>query len=114
MSQDGKAAEDLAARYLTGQGLKLLARNYRCRFGEIDLILRDGRTLVFAEVRMRGNQRYGGAAASVTGQKQQRLIAAAQHYLAGERSAPICRFDVIALDRLEPSHIEWIKDAFGE
>lgn len=111
---NGQAAEDLAARYLLDQGLKLITRNYRCRFGEIDLILQDGETTVFTEVRMRGSQRFGGAAASVTTQKQRRLIAAARHYLAGKRAPPPCRFDVVALDRLDPSHIEWIKDAFGE
>lgn len=110
----GKAAEDLAASYLIDRGLKLVTRNYRCRFGEIDLILHDGRTTVFAEVRLRGSQRFGGAAASVTAQKQQRLIATAQHYLTGQHTPPICRFDVVTLDRLEPSRIEWIKDAFGE
>lgn len=110
----GKAAEDLAASYLIDRGLKLVTRNYRCRFGEIDLILHDGRTTVFAEVRLRGSQHFGGAAASVTAQKQQRLIATAQHYLTGQHTPPICRFDVVTLDRLEPSRIEWIKDAFGE
>ena len=110
----GKAAEDLAARYLLDQGLQLITRNYRCRFGEIDLIMRDGKTTVFAEVRLRGNQRFGGAAASVTTQKQRRLIASAQHYLTGQRTPPLCRFDVITLDGLEPSRINWIKDAFGE
>jgi putative endonuclease len=112
-SSDGQAAEDLAARYLMDQGLRLVTRNYRCRFGEIDLILQDGETTVFAEVRMRASQRYGGAAASVTARKQRRLVAAARHYLAGRRT-PSCRFDVVALDSLEPSRIEWIKDAFGE
>jgi len=114
MSADGKAAEDLVARYLVDQGLKLVERNYRCRFGEIDLILQDGDTTVFAEVRLRSNSRFGGGAASVTPQKQQRLIATAQHYLAGKNSSRPCRFDVIALDRLELSRIEWIKNAFGE
>ncbi|MBA2689719.1 MAG: YraN family protein [Burkholderiales bacterium] len=114
MTEAGKVAEDLAARYLASRGLKLITRNYRCRFGEIDLILQDGKTTVFAEVRLRESQRFGGAAASVGTQKQQRLIATAQHYLAGQHTPPICRFDVITLDRLEPSAIEWIKDAFGE
>jgi putative endonuclease len=114
MSAQGDAAEELAANYLVGQGLKLVSRNYRCRFGEIDLILKDGKVTVFAEVRLRGDSRFGGGAASVTARKQQRLIAAAQHYLAGQRSLPPCRFDVITLDRLELSRINWIKDAFGE
>ena len=114
MNSDGKAAEDLAADYLIKQGLKLITRNYRCRFGEIDLILLDGKTIVFAEVRLRGNARFGGGAASVTPRKQQRLIAAAQHYLTGQHSSPPCRFDVLSLDKLELSRIDWIKNAFGE
>jgi putative endonuclease len=114
MNEDGKAAEELAAHYLVGQGLKLITRNYRCRFGEIDLILQDGKVIVFAEVRLRGDQRFGGGAASVTASKQRKLIAAAQHYLTSQRSSPPCRFDVIALDRLDLTRIDWIKDAFGE
>ena len=114
MSEDGKLAEDLAADYLAAQGLRLIARNYRCRFGEIDLIMQDGAATVFVEVRLRASQRFGGAAASVSAQKQQRLIATALHYLTGRRGEPICRFDVITLDRLEPSAINWIRDAFGE
>src|SRR4051812_25697034 len=113
MSESGKAAEDLAAGYLLGQGLKLISRNYRCRFGEIDLILQDGKMTVFAEVRLRSNSRFGSGAASVTAQKQQRLLAAAHHYLAGQRSSPPCRFDVLAMDSLDSSRINWIKDAFG-
>lgn len=114
MSSVGKAAEDLAADYLVEQGLTLVDRNYRCRFGEIDLILRDGKTTVFAEVRLRSNSRFGDGAASVTPQKQQRLIATAHHYLAGQSGSPACRFDVIAMDRVDPSCINWIKNAFGE
>ena len=112
-SSTGKAAEELAARYLVDRGLKLTDRNYRCRFGEIDLIMQDGKVTVFVEVRLRGNSRFGGGAVSVTTQKQRRLIAAAEHYLAGKRTLPLCRFDVITLDRLELSNIEWIKDAFS-
>ncbi len=113
MSEDGKAAEAMAAAWLVAKGLKVIARNYRCRFGEIDLIMQDGKTTVFTEVRLRASQLYGGAAASVSGQKQRRLIAAAHHYLSQQRGDPLCRFDVVTLSRLEPSAIEWIKDAFG-
>jgi len=113
MKTAGIAAEDLALAFLQDLGLKLLARNYRCRFGEIDLVLQDGETTVFAEVRLRKSVSFGGAAASVTSAKQQRLIAAAQHYLGGRRDLPPCRFDVIALDRLDSDRVEWIKDAFG-
>jgi len=109
----GKLAEGLAADYLQLHGLRLLERNYSCRLGEIDLILADGPALVFAEVRLRRNRDYGGAAASITAAKRQRILRAARHYLSGRPERP-CRFDVILLDALEPGRIEWIKDAFGE
>lgn len=113
MTASGAAAEDLAGAYLAAQGLQPVARNYRCRFGEIDLIVRDAETLVFVEVRLRASQRFGGARASIDGAKQRKLIAAASHYLSQHDSARPCRFDVILLDRLEPGRIEWIKDAFS-
>jgi putative endonuclease len=112
-SQSGSLAETLGADYLQRRGLRLIARNYRCRLGEIDLILADGPALVFAEVRLRRNPGYGGAAASITSAKRQRILRAARHYLSGRPEAP-CRFDVILLDALDPDRIEWIKDAFGE
>lgn len=106
-------AEDLAARFLERQGLRVLARNYRCRGGEVDLICRERRVLVFVEVRLRRNASYGGAAASITGRKQGRVVLAAQHYLAmhalGEAD---CRFDCILLDGLSEAAIEWLRDAF--
>ncbi|MFX7820786.1 YraN family protein, partial [Acinetobacter baumannii] len=73
--------EDAALVYLQQQGLRLLERNWRCKAGEIDLIMQDDATLVFVEVRRRKNDRFGGAAASVTWHKQQKLIRAAQWYL---------------------------------
>ncbi len=109
---DGAAAEDLAAAFLERKGLRVIARNYRCRMGEIDLVLADGATLVFAEVRFRSSSAFGGAAASVTRAKQRKLLAAAGHYLAGKPERP-CRFDVIVLDRLAPEAVEWIRDAFS-
>jgi len=111
-SRDGAAAEDLACAYLERQGLAILARNYRCRGGEIDLVARDGATLVFVEVRLRRSAAFGGAGASVDARKRARILAAARHYL-GARDAPACRCDVLALDALDPARIEWIKDAFG-
>lgn len=104
----GAAAEELAARHLQSRGLKVIARNYRCRGGEIDLVCRDGATLVFVEVRLRKRQDFGGAAASITPAKQQRLIHAAGHYLAG-KPLPDCRFDAVLLDG---QNIEWIRNAF--
>lgn len=78
--------------------------------GEIDLILEDRGTLVFVEVRLRSNAGFGGAAASITARKQDKLIRAAQHYLQQLRVLPACRFDAVLLDG---SRMEWIRDAFG-
>ncbi len=107
----GAEAEQVAAQFLQRHGLTLTHANYRCRFGEIDLILRDGATLVFAEVRQRSRGDFGGAAASIDARKQQRLILTAQHYLANLPSAPSCRFDAVLLDGA--GNIDWIKNAFG-
>lgn len=110
----GQLAEDAAARYLVRQGLTVLARNFRCRGGEIDLVCRDRKTLVFVEVRLRRNANYGGAGASITGTKQRRVILAAQHYLlAHAASESDCRFDCILLDGTEETDIEWLRDAFS-
>jgi len=109
----GKLAEALSADFLRKHGLRLITRNYSCRMGEIDLVLADGPTLVFAEVRLRSNRDFGGAAASITPAKRQRILRAARHYLMG-RAEQACRFDVLLLDALDPDRIEWIKDAFGE
>lgn len=105
---EGEAAEDAALAYLQAQGLGLLQRNFRCKGGEIDLILQQQDTLVFVEVRKRADSRYGGAAASVTTRKQARLILAAQVFLQRYRVPPACRFDVIAFDG---NHLSWIKNA---
>lgn len=107
----GKTAEDAAANYLTGQGLRLVERNWRCKGGEIDLIMRDGAVLVFVEVRARGTARFGGAAASITAAKQARLIHAARLYLASSPMPPPCRFDALLFDG---ERLSWLKDAFGE
>lgn len=113
----GQAAERRALDYLTQQGLKLVVANYRSRFGEIDLILRDGEVLVFAEVRMRKNADYGGAGASITATKQSRLIKTANQYLTQFARPPQCRFDAVLLRSASigaPNNdaIEWIKNAF--
>lgn len=104
----GDAAEDDALDYLRKQGLMLVERNFRCRGGEIDLILQDGNVLVFVEVRKRADRRYGGAAASVTGRKQGRLVIAAQTFLQRYRTPPACRFDVVAMDG---DTLNWLKNA---
>ena len=108
----GGAAEAAAAQFLARQGLTLTCSNYRCRMGEIDLVLRDGPTIVFVEVRLRTNPAFGGAAESIGPRKRARIIAAARHYLSARQDLP-CRFDVVLLDRLEPPRIEWIRDAFS-
>ena len=110
----GKAGEEAAVQYLLQRGYHILQRNYRCRFGEIDLIAQDGSTLAFIEVKTRRSQKFGPAAAAVTLQKQRHLVKASQVYLIRERKAyELCRFDVVTieLDALTP-HIELIKNAF--
>lgn len=109
----GQEMEKLAGDYLQQQGLTTLTRNYHCRYGEIDLIMQDGNTLVFVEVRYRRNSRYGSALESVDIRKQQRLITTANHYLQKTKlSSHACRFDVIAIHMTTAPEITWIKDAF--
>ncbi len=109
MNDGGAQAEQQAAQYLQRQGLEPVARNYRCRFGEIDLIMRDGATLVFVEVRLRRSAGFGGAAASIDARKQQRIIRTAQQYLAGLAHTPPCRFDAVLLD---DNGMQWLRNAF--
>jgi putative endonuclease len=104
----GQAGEDVALDHLQGHGLTLVARNFRCKGGEIDLIMQEQHALVFVEVRKRADARHGGAAASVTSAKQGRLIIAAQIYLQRYKMPPACRFDVIAIDG---DQLNWIKNA---
>ena len=108
----GQAAESRAEAFLKTQGLKLVARNWRCRFGEIDLVMQDGPTLVFVEVRLRSRSDFGGAAASVTPAKQKKLLAAARQYLGALKTLPPCRFDVVALNG--GAAPEWIRNAFED
>ena len=113
MTGRGAAAEELAAVFLEGRGLRIVERNYRCRFGEIDLVARSGAVLVFVEVRARQSEAFGGAAGSITAAKRRRLVAAARHYLAKHSVSRACRFDVVLL-RGREQEIEWLSDAFGE
>ena len=111
--QMGDGGEDQAPLYLQKQGLRLLVRNYRTPGrggGEIDLIMHapDG-TTVFVEVRKRSSLRHGGAAASVGGVKQRRIVFAARHYLMRLREWPPCRFDVVVI---EPNGVQWLQAAF--
>ena len=112
MSHRGQEAEEHAFEYLRRHGLTELARNYRCRFGEIDLIMRDGQTLVFVEVRMRASSAFGGAQASIDARKQRKLLSAARHYIGSTGRIPDCRFDAVLLNG--DTRIEWIRNAFGE
>ncbi|HYD97491.1 MAG TPA: YraN family protein [Noviherbaspirillum sp.] len=109
----GDAAEDRALSWLQRQGLRAVERNFRCKGGEIDLVMQDGDTLVFVEVRQRADRNFGGAAASVTPRKQARLVLAAQTFLQRYRNPPPCRFDVIAIDgsASDGSALEWLKNA---
>jgi putative endonuclease len=111
--QRGDEAEAAALAHLQAAGLVLAARNYRTPGrggGEIDLIMRDPRdgTLVFVEVRQRASASHGGAASSITGVKQRRIVFAARHYLSRLRTLPPCRFDVVLVE----ARIEWIRAAF--
>ena len=111
----GLEAEKIAATFLVKQGLKLLVHNYHCRFGEIDLVMLEAKTLVFVEVKLRANSLFGGAAASITPQKQQKLILTAQHYLqqhVKNQSQAACRFDAILMNKADINSIEWIRNAF--
>lgn len=105
----GREAESLAARHLAAHGLQEIQRNFRIRGGEIDLIFRDGRTLVFVEVRQRSRSDFGGAGASITTSKQRRIVLAAQHYLLGKPACD-CRFDCVLI---ENGRLEWLKNAFS-
>ena len=117
---DGNKAEQLACKHLKKAGLTVVERNYRCRRGEIDIIARDGDTLVFVEVRYRSQSRFGSAADSIDTRKQQRLIRAAMHYLQQHQLSEKvpCRFDTICLapqpgsGLLKRYSIDWLKNAF--
>ncbi len=109
--QAGLEAETLALAFLKARGLTLLERNFRCRMGEIDLVMRDGASIVFVEVRLRSPGAYASAAESIDSHKQKRIVAAAGFYLAGRAQAP-CRFDCVLLEHAHEDSIRWIKSAF--
>ncbi len=114
--QRGDAAEALARQHLEQHGLRLLAQNWRCRLGELDLVMLDADTVAFVEVRYRRYSAWGGAAESVDARKREKLCRAAQHFLQQEsRWAKYpCRFDVIAItaDSQAPAQLDWIQNAF--
>jgi putative endonuclease len=114
--QSGQAAEALARQFLEQRGLRLLAQNWRCRLGELDLVMLDSDTVVFVEVRYRRYSAWGGAAESVDARKREKLSRAAQHFLQQESrwAKHPCRFDVIAItaDSPAPAPLNWIQNAF--
>jgi putative endonuclease len=112
----GRWAEDEALAYLERHGLRLLARNFRCRFGEIDLVMSDEQLIVFVEVRYRRNEGYGSGFETVTRAKQRRLIATARAFLARHASdTAACRFDVMSVTQRHYTPVYlWLKDAFDQ
>lgn len=117
-AERGAAAEQLGAQYLKVRGLKILARNLRCKAGELDLVCLDDGVLAIVEIRQRENLEYGGALGSVTRAKQRKIIRAAKYFLEREKQWRnfAMRFDVLAIEGLpDGAHrIEWVKDAFRE
>ena len=115
-AERGRRVERLALEHLSARGLYLLARNYRCRVGEIDLVMGEGSRIVFVEVRYRRDDRFGGAAASVDRHKRRRIGLTAAHYLSSHHRrgpAPPCRFDVVAVSGpLAAPTITWLRSAF--
>lgn len=104
--------EDLALSYLQQQGLQLIERNFRCKTGEIDLIMKKSAELIFVEVKYRANNHFGGALAAVTRQKQQKLLRTARWYLQQkELSNAACRIDVLAIEGQPPYQYHWLKNA---
>jgi putative endonuclease len=114
--QTGCLTENIAATYLKNHGLIELGRNFNCRVGEIDLIMKDHNTLVFIEVKYRKNNHFGGALAAISKSKQIKLQKAANFYLQKQQLNAYntaCRFDVVALEGdLSNAEIVWLKNAF--
>lgn len=108
LQEIGQGGEDRALAYLQQQGLKLVERNFLCKVGELDLVMRDGAHLVFVEVRERNNPLYGGAAASISPAKRRRIVRAARFYLMRFAKMPACRIDVVAIDG---GRINWLRNA---
>jgi putative endonuclease len=106
----GESAEEQAHQFLINKGLKPICRNYRCKQGELDLIMTDQQTLVIIEVRFRKTDQYGSAVESVTRAKQSRIIAATHTYLSSQKADKPVRFDVVAISG--NGNVEWIQNAF--
>jgi putative endonuclease len=108
LQEIGQAGEERALAFLQQQGMTLVERNFLCKAGELDLVMRDGAHLVFVEVRERNNPRFGGAAASISRSKQRRVLRAAKFYLQRFVKMPPCRIDVVAIDG---ERIHWLRNA---
>jgi putative endonuclease len=113
----GQHWEDVASRYLAAQGIEILARSYACRFGEIDLVGRDGQSILLIEVRARKSSRFGSAVDSIDRRKQAKLLKAAGYFLMRhpECSGAALRIDVVAIDRIASARpeIRWVKNALA-
>lgn len=119
--EQGEYTESLACRFLEGKGFKLIEKNFNCKAGEIDIIMKDNDSLVFVEVRYRRNNNYGSGAESITASKQSKLIKTASLYL--QQHAKLnkypARFDVVSMtghiekDDINKINFDWIKNAFG-
>lgn len=114
----GRRAEDLAAVELAERGYEIIEINYRCRYGEVDIIARDSGALVFVEVRSRRSNEPTSPAESITEKKQAKLVLTAQHYLSSHEGCKDadCRFDVaeVRFERGKPVVVNVIRDAFQE
>lgn len=114
MISTGQLAEQTAKEYLLQRGLLLVEQNFRCRLGEIDLIMQEGKEIIFVEVRYRKNNDFGGAINSITYQKQVKICKTAAYFLQVKQwEERFCRFDVVTLtSQLAQPEIQWIKHAF--
>ncbi len=108
--QTGAQYEELAMQFLLRKGLTLIARNYRCQAGELDLVMEERGALIIVEVRYRKNNCYGSALESVTYSKQARIRTATKHYIVKHKINQPIRFDVVAITG--DAHPEWVKNAF--
>lgn len=109
----GEAIERLVAAWLAERGLTPVAANQHAKGGELDLVMRDGETLVFVEVRHRADTRHGHPLETITATKQRRLVRAARVYLQRNRLSCACRFDVVAVIGRPPElDIQWVVNAF--
>ena len=112
--QQGQASEHLACQHLQRQGLRLITQNWQCRQGELDLVMLDGDTVVFVEVRARRHSAWGGALESIDARKRGKLVIAAELFLQQHSrwTRHPCRFDVVAISTDGAARLDWIKNAF--